>query len=86
MAQSKDDVVGHTIIDARRMTQKEAEADGWCGLQDWQLPLVLILDDGTLLYPSADGEGNGPGAFFTRAADGTTFRLMPAQGEGGSSD
>jgi hypothetical protein len=31
--------------------------------------IVLMLDDGTYIYPSRDDEGNGAGALFTSHAD-----------------
>ena len=74
----KDNVVGRTIVGARKMTRDEAEAEGWNGLRDWDYPVVLILDDGTILFPSADEEGNGPGELFGTAG-GITFMLVPAR-------
>ena len=79
MAQTpKGDIVGRKIVGARKMTKDEAAADGWNGLRDWDYPIVLILDDGTLLYASADEEGNGPGELFGTAC-GITFMITPAQ-------
>jgi hypothetical protein len=36
---------------------------------------VLVLDDGTILYPSRDDEGNGPGALFGADRDGELFTV-----------
>jgi hypothetical protein len=52
---------GRTIADVRYMTEDEAGRYAW-----YERPLVLILDDGTELFPSRDDEGNGGGALFGR--------------------
>lgn len=52
--------VGRKIADFRYMTDAEQAAHGW-----YCRAPVLVLDDGHLVYPSADDEGNGPGALFT---------------------
>jgi hypothetical protein len=52
-------LVGRTIIGVRYMTPQDQEASMWS-----ESAVILILDDGTELYPSADDEGNGPGALF----------------------
>lgn len=49
------------IVKVRWMTKSEQSATGW----DGDRAIVLELDDGTLVYPSRDDEGNGPGALFT---------------------
>jgi hypothetical protein len=53
-------IVGRTIVKVRKMTKKEAEQEGWL----YKNTIVLELDDGTLIYPSGDEEGNHPGALF----------------------
>jgi hypothetical protein len=52
-------LVGRTIKSVRYMTFEEVEALGWS-----QRALVMELDNGTLIFPSADDEGNGAGALF----------------------
>jgi hypothetical protein len=59
-------LVGRTIASVRWMDEEEMEASGW-----ERSPIVLQLDDGTLLFPSADDEGNNAGALFTQAGDKT---------------
>ena len=49
------------IVKVRWMTMSEQAATGW----DGDRAIILELDDGTLVYPSRDDEGNGPGALFT---------------------
>jgi len=53
-------LVGRKITKARYMTDKECEAFGWD-----RKAVVLQLDDGNIIYPSQDDEGNGAGAMFT---------------------
>ena len=59
MATEKDPLVGRKIVAARHMTPAEAKAQAW-----YQAAPVLELDDGTILFPSRDDEGNGAGALF----------------------
>jgi hypothetical protein len=42
------------------MTKEEMEGLGW-----YNRPVVMVLDDGNIIYPSADDEGNNGGALFT---------------------
>jgi hypothetical protein len=56
------------------MSKKELDQEGWESRQ--KVP-VLVFSDGTLLYPSQDGEGNGPGELFGITPDGSTIFLIP---------
>lgn len=53
-----------TIVLVRFMTADEAADLGW----DYR-PIVLQLDDGNVLFPSMDPEGNGAGALYTNSKD-----------------
>jgi hypothetical protein len=53
-------LVGKKITKVRYMTEKERDQIGWDAR-----PIVIILDDGTALYPSQDDEGNNAGSIFT---------------------
>ena len=54
-------LVGRTIVKAEWLKPSEAKRlMGW----DYQ-PLELFLDNGTILTPSMDDEGNNAGALFT---------------------
>jgi len=64
------DLVGRTISAVRPMTQKEQDLEGW-----FTPAMVLVLDDGTLLYPSRDMEGNGSGVLFGQDTDGNSFGI-----------
>ena len=57
-------LVGRKIKAARYLTNKEVKAQGWS-----HKAVVIELDDGTLLFPSRDDEGNGPGALFGQAPE-----------------
>jgi hypothetical protein len=57
---ASDQLLGKKIVVVRYMTQKEADELGW-GAR----PIVIQLDDGNIIYPSQDDEGNGPGSIFT---------------------
>ena len=59
---SKSMITGKRIKKIRTLTAAEAEYEGWDG--DAGRVTVLELEDGTLLYPSRDEEGNGGGALF----------------------
>jgi hypothetical protein len=61
--------VGRRIVEARVMSNEELEAEGWDAQQFGSVP-VFVLDDGTLIYPSRDAEGNGPGELFGSKTDG----------------
>ena len=56
-------LLNKTIVEVRYMTNKEQAAMYW----DFK-PIILILNDGTAIYPSCDDEGNGAGALFTTDA------------------
>lgn len=51
---------GRTIARVRYITEDEMKSLYW-----FESGIILELDDGTLIYPSRDDEGNGPGALFT---------------------
>lgn len=53
-------LVGRKIVRVSYMSEKEMEVSCWD-----RRALVIELDDGNLIFPSADDEGNGPGALFT---------------------
>lgn len=61
-------LVGKKIVAVKYMDEEEQDALGWHASA-----IVLKLDDGTLLYPSSDDEGNDAGALFT--TDDTTPTL-----------
>ena len=65
-------LVGRKIERVRYLTEKERREFGWS-----QRSLILILDDGTHIWPSADDEGNNAGSFFTTNSDLMTIPTIP---------
>lgn len=53
-------LVGRTIKRVRYLTPKEVESLGW-----YSRSVVIELDNGVLVWPSSDDEGNDAGALFT---------------------
>lgn len=53
-------LVGRKIVAVRYMSETEMNDHGWN-----DKALVIQLDNGLMIYPSADDEGNGAGALFT---------------------
>lgn len=60
LKKAKKLLLGRTITDVRFMTDKERDNNGWD-----KRGIVLILDDGNILYPMADAEANESGAIGT---------------------
>lgn len=60
-------VVGLKVIGVRYLNAAEMEAEGWDGERP---PVAVELEGGVLLYPSRDGEGNGPGVLFGTDSEG----------------
>lgn len=63
-------LLGRRIAVVRWMTADEQEACGWD-----HAAVVLILDNGTALYPAADDEGNDAGALFCSDRSGNELTL-----------
>lgn len=60
-------LVGSTVVAIRPMTPTERAQQGWTedlGISSREEALVIELSNGTLVFPSRDGEGNGPGVLF----------------------
>ncbi len=62
---------GRTIVGARYLDNAEAEQMGWS-----QRPLVLLLDDGTLVLAGRDAEMNDAGALYIKLETG--YEVIPA--------
>ena len=54
-----ENVVGQKIVKVRPMTDEEKDDEGW-----YRGTAVIELENGVLLYPSSDEEGNDAGALF----------------------
>ena len=62
-------LVGKKITAVRYLTEEETESLGWqCS------SLVIILEDGSYIFPSSDDEGNAAGALFTSSE---TLPIIP---------
>lgn len=60
---------GKRIKQVRYASEEEMLSLGW----DGEDVAIFETEDGTLFYPSQDGEGNGPGVMFVQEAlDGPT--------------
>lgn len=62
--EASDKLVGRKIVAVRYMTQDEVDDCGW-----FNAAVILRLEDGTLLYPQADDEGNNAGSLATTYED-----------------
>jgi len=62
---ASDNLVGKKIVAAHYMTDKETENMGWD-----RKALIIRFDDGSLIFPSTDDEGNDAGALFGQTKDG----------------
>lgn len=65
-------LVGKAIVAVRYLTEEEREDLGW-----YNRSVVIQLDDGTLIWPSQDDEGNGAGALFTTLDELPTVPVIP---------
>lgn len=63
--------LGKKIVAVRYMSQEEADEMGWDSR-----PVVLQLDDGNILFPSRDDEGNDAGALFTNDKDNDVLPVL----------
>lgn len=73
-----------TIVAIRPLTPAELEAEDW-SLGRGEECLALVLQDGSLIYASADSEGNRPGVLRVRAKGATGYadpqRLIGARAD-----
>ena len=68
MSDPNQHLIGRTITAVRSLSPAELRAEMWD-----RSPIVLVLDDGTILLPSRDEEGNGPGALFSITPAGKSY-------------
>ena len=66
-------LVGRRIREVRYLTNQEAQDLGWASRC-----VVLVLDNGNYVFPSADDEGNDAGAFFTGDEKHPVLPVLPA--------
>ena len=58
-----DRLIGQTVTEVREMTDEEFDDQLWHQTVGGG-PRVIVLENGAVLFPSCDPEGNGPGAFI----------------------
>lgn len=63
-------LLGRTIVGVRYLTDEEVEGLGW-----YSAAVVMVLDDGTLIFPSGDDEGNNAGAMFGQSGTGEEITM-----------
>ena len=70
---AKERLVGKKIESIRYLSKGEQKELMW-----YKRPIVIKLDDGSLLLPSMDDEGNDGGALFGQSKDGDewTFPII----------
>lgn len=69
----KEPLIGQKITEIRPMTEEEETNEGWD--RNSGIPMVVVFEDGTLLYASQDPEGNGPGTLFGIDKNGQEFGI-----------
>ena len=68
-------LVGKTIKKIEYLTEEEAREYGWNSI-----PLVIIFNDGSYIFPMSDDEGNNGGALATSSKELPTIPVMWAKG------
>ena len=68
---AKAQLLGRKIVEVRYLTNEEAEGLGWS-----RKSVVMVLDDGNIIWPSMDDEGNDAGALFTTNAENPTLPVL----------
>ena len=66
-------LVGRKIVAVNYLQESDAKELGW-----YSRPILLELDDGTMVFPSKDDEGNDGGALFgvTKDEVSLTFPVL----------
>jgi hypothetical protein len=64
-------LLNRKIVGVRYLLDEEMELLGW-----GERSIVLILDDGNMIFPSSDDEGNQAGALFTNNPDQPTLPTL----------
>lgn len=64
-------LLNRKIVGVRYMTATEADDHGW-----YSRCVVIKLDNGVLIYPSSDDEGNAAGALFTTDPNEQTLPVL----------
>ena len=70
-------IIGRKIVDVINLSKDIVEAEGWENTP--YACIGLLLDDGNIIYPSQDEEGNGPGAIFVYGNDKKSYFIQTAE-------
>lgn len=70
-------LVGQRIVKVRKMTRAELAERDWPDQGRFGGPMVIVVEDGTMIYPMADPEGNGPGHLIARDKKGPEYDVQP---------
>lgn len=71
-------LIGRKIVDVIPLNKTIIEKEGW----DYSPynSICLLLDDGSIIYPSQDEEGNGPGCLFAMDKKlETAYYIFPSE-------
>ena len=68
---AKKQLLGRKIVKVRYLSDKEANEMGW-----YSRPVVIQLDDGNIVFPSQDEEGNDGGALFTNNKENSILPVL----------
>lgn len=68
---AEKELLNRKIVAIRYMTSEEMETLGW-----YSKAIVLQLDNGHLIFPSQDDEGNDAGALFTTSDETPVIPVM----------
>jgi hypothetical protein len=63
------------IKQTRPMTTPELEDLGWEHERQFICPMVIELEDGSILIPARDAELNGPGHLLLKDTDGNYYSV-----------
>lgn len=71
-------LIGRKIVDVINLNKQIIKDEGW---ENTPYPCIgLLLDDGNIIYPSQDSEGNGPGALFGKnVKEDVSFFIMTSE-------
>lgn len=73
-ATAKDTLVGRKIVKAEYLSKEEAKKYGW-----FSRPVAIYLDDGAILVPLRDDEGNDGGAIEITGTPPGFLPVLPVE-------
>ncbi len=70
-----DELVGRKIVEVRNMTEEEVDGESL-----HNCTAVLVLDDGTEIWPQSDDEGNGYGTLVAASGKDGSYAYVFVEG------